>query len=374
MEKSVVDIKPINVMTSTNQSLRSEFLMIGTDTEMLLLKDGKVLWPDEVHLPQKRDPTSSICGDGSSSFDFHGDGFATELCTQAASCLETMLTSIASAWRWLDSIHGSNKLVLQNFDPSVQNLAISTPAIYDVPAEIVTKANEETKRLGCMPSLNIYDDCGNPDELSDTQRTTGCHLHVSHSVLDDTSIGNALVQWADILVGCSWTYISPNDPKDEVQRRKAYGRAGEFRRKVYGTKKKVIYEGMYGNPKICEHPINGVEYRVLPGTALVHPVYFTLMFNLYRNALHTAANFGMPPESLALAAQEAINGSNSSKAMAVLKQIPFEENSLNLINYLHRHVLDASNLSRWYKLAVNHKGHQYFERELGYRKEELNVQ
>lgn len=321
------------------------YSLLGLDTEFLLLDNKKeVIWPWEKEFPQQRDPNSLKTSNGQGEFDFHGDGYATELCIKPTHCLEVMTSNrLSPAFDWL-RIRNAPKF--------------SAPAIYSIPKGIEEAAPEEAKRLGCMPSLNVYGDAGNPSSLASNKRTTGCHLHISHPVLQSENIAISLIKWADILVGCTWTYISPNPSKAEAERRKAYGRAGEYRLKVYPT----FPQTDLSNPWSV-----GVEYRVLPGTPIQHPAYLTLMFNLYRSALRLAYKYGDPTKDLSAQAKEAINSADKAKAKSVIRSLPISEEGRKLIRFLRRAPMRLEDTKEWWALGSYGKGHQYLylEKNLG---------
>jgi len=349
-------INKIEVLSSENQTVRykltSHYCTIGLDTEFLAFNAGKILWPDVVGLPQQRALSLKTTGD-QSYYDFHGDGFATELCTKPDVCIEQLMNHVAKGFMWWGYTYGGR-----------HNASFNAPSVYNVPKAVVKAASDESKKLGCMPSFNVYGDPGTPESLSDTQRTTGCHLHMSHPALAEETNAKNLVKWADILVGCVWTYISPEDPNIEQQRRKAYGRAGEFRWKDYS-------EDKIHNRHLLSEFKQGVEYRVLPGMVLHHPVYFSLMFNLYRNALKTAILHGTPDETLSLMAKDAINNADKNLSQEVINTIPFTLKSAALLRYLRRRTLDATNMYKWARLGEMTKGHQKFAMNEDYRRNEV---
>lgn len=354
-------MREVNVLTSQNQYINdiktnlSEYAFLGLDTEMLVSKitetGNEIQWPTVLGLPQEREPKSPITNDQTGRFDYHGDGFATELCTQPTYCLESMMSYISGAFYWWNAKYGKS--------------SFNGPSVYKVPKKIVESAHEDAKRLGCMPSLNIYNDPGDPKTLTEDQRTTGCHLHLSHPALKREEVADALVLWADVLVGTTWTFISPENPKIEAKRRKAYGRAGEYRLKTYPTYPETTTKSGHSN---------GVEYRTLPGMVLHHPAYFTLMFNLYRNALINAIA-GPPDKALSLMAKDAINAADKNKATEVLSKVDFTPFSFRLIKYLQNRKLDATSMETWANLGNRCKGHQnyYTENKYNIDKSPINL-
>jgi hypothetical protein len=104
-------------------------------------------------------------------------------------------------------------------------------------------------------------------------------LHIASPSINKENFGH-IIQWADLFVGNTWTYISGEPIIDERTRRRYYGRAGEYRIRFYDEAKTLL----------------GVEYRVLPGAVLHHPAYLNLMLHLLREAAIRAIEDGAPDE------------------------------------------------------------------------------
>lgn len=112
--------------------------------------------------------------------------------------------------------------------------------------------SEEAKLFGCSPDFNVWTLSQNPRPQGDITnlRTTGCHIHIGYdSPTVEKSI--ALVQVLDLFLGIPSLFIDK-----DVRRRSLYGKAGSFRFTTYG-----------------------VEYRVLSGYFINHPILIEWMFN-----------------------------------------------------------------------------------------------
>lgn len=350
----------IPVLSSKDQIILQKIPLLGMDTEMLFTENDKIIWPHTIGFPQEREPENdAVSGKtrNSQRFDFHGDGYAMELCVPAVHCLEYMMEDVGRAFKWAKN----NKKI-----SATGNLSIEAPPVYSVPADVVNNAPDVVKKLGCTPSFNVYDDPGSPESLPDDLRTTGCHLHMSHSLLKDEEIRLNLVKWADVLVGCVWSYISP-EGENEALRRKAYGRAGEYRPTSYKIDQNPIY--------LCwglEKYSSGVEYRVLPGAVIKHPAYMTLMFNLYRTALRFANTYKTPPETLTDPAREAINNADKKLAEKVISALPFQSKHTLFFESMRNTPLRNCSPDKWFKISQNHcgRGHQYVfinRQDVGYK-------
>lgn len=322
----------IPMLTAEDQYQGGYYALMGIDTEMLFKVSNKYTWPHRQGLSQERGAPGDI-------FDWHGDGYAFELCTRPATCLEYLADKL-----------GKGLLMMYNqlsISSSKADVCMDVPAVYKVPASVQKTASDDVKRLGCAPSLNVYGDSGVPCTLGNSMRTTGCHLHISHKSLDVEETALALVQWADVIVGNVWNYVSPELPALEALRRTAYGRAGEYRARFY--------------PAIGEvYESRGVEYRVLPGTVMKNPVYLTLCFNLYRTALRFAREIGRPAEELLDISRKAINTADKELSAEVINWLPFPKPAVKLLHILHHKPLQALTPLEWHNRTQNHntQGHR----------------
>jgi hypothetical protein len=224
---------------------------------------------------------------------------------------------------------------LGNFEPSA-------PTIYEVPISVVEQAPPAVKRLGCAPSFSVYGEGATPESLGDQQRTTGCHLHISDPHLTQELLLD-VVRWADVLVGATWTYISPEDSAVEKYRRTAYGRAGEHRRNIYPP--------YYDFPR----PLHGVEYRSLPGRVLTHPAYLTLMLRLYRAAMFQATHHGPPTAEFSDMARHAINESDKDLAGRLVARTDWTPRSRSMIEF-YREPLPMLSVETWCGLGLASRG------------------
>lgn len=313
----------IDVLSSLHQQLSGARFMLGMDAELLPSRGTHMLWPHVQKCPQERGSAlwrvPGLLPEG----DWHGDGYAFEVCVEPSTCINTLLHSLGKTFQFLTNKYKSD-------------LAMKLPTIYEVPTRVVASAPPDVKRLGCAPSFNVYDDPGDPTSLGPAERTTGCHFHISHRWLTNER-AKVSVKWADILVGNAWNYISPEDPSQEAQRRKAYGRAGEHRRNIYPNR------------------MFGFEYRVLPGMALAHPAYVSLMFNLLRSSVHMAAKHGEPTPLLSATARSAINKADKPLSKAILDEMPFTATSRRVLNFMAKKPLAPLSLKKW--SAMGSKGH-----------------
>lgn len=126
--------------------------------------------------------------------------------------------------------------------------------------------SEKSRILGCAPSMNIYDPNAQVgvDPKKYMKRSAGGHLHIGF--INDPILIPALkntpekfVMMYDILVGN--TSVLLDQDKGNIERRKVYGRAGEYRL-----------------------PRHGLEYRTPSNFWLGSPLYLSFIFGVCRLA------------------------------------------------------------------------------------------
>jgi len=203
------------------------------------------------------------------------DGFQGEMNFAPSTCRQEISSRVRQAYRLADEI-GYN---------------IVLGGGYDIPANSFARLSEDSKMFGCVPSANVYGE--NPvgkDPQHYMFRPAGGHIHLSFD--KDLVDVKRLVPVLDLLVG-NISVAFDQDPT-QVERRKTYGRAGEYRDKSYG-----------------------VEYRTLGNFWLGHYTYLSLVYGLAREAVHIVHN-DLDQELLSLVPSEdvvsAINNNDKNLA------------------------------------------------------------
>jgi hypothetical protein len=309
----------------------------GIDAEIVPLLGDQTIYPHAVGLGQDRPEglghpwVVNDCG------DWHGDGFAFEVCTMPGKCLDGLMGRMSSLFKKL-----RNNLEGEMTRPE-SKLYLNAPTLYEVPLSVVESAPPRARLLGCAPSFNVYpDDEAKPGLLGHSTRTTGCHLHLSHPKFDNESC-KQLIRWADVLVGNTWTMLSPEAPADEAFRRAAYGRAGEHRRNIYPA-------SMEGETVIPE--MRGAEYRVLPGRVLTNPMYLTLMMNLYREAGRFVLDGLELDAGWSEMARAAINTADAGVAEKLFGVLPFADEARKIIYFYKENKMPTMFSSGWEYLGM----------------------
>lgn len=186
-------------------------MTLGSDPELFLMEGDEVV------------PSSVIIGKDRLE-DVVPDGFQVELNPQPNSCRESAGYYIARALEELED-YALGK-----------NLALSFKLAHRISDSVWKQTPSEVKRFGCSPTETAYR--GKSKRVSGIRerlRAGGGHVHIGYK----NAVNNIkdFVKLLDIVVGNTLVLID-RDPANK-ERRKHYGRAGEYRPKTYGLEYRV---------------------------------------------------------------------------------------------------------------------------------------
>lgn len=216
-------------------------LVYGADPELFFKKDGVVMGAEKI-----------IPNEGLHGRTIVLDGVQIELHPGTVWKAGEMAFRIKTAFTQI-SQHLVNTGVKLSFDPLVE-----------VSKEELLSLSLESRMLGCEPSRNFYGlKQKEVDGMKYRKRSAGGHIHVGLY----TPIYNAevmgvdererLVPIFDVLLGNTCVMIDRG--AEQIERRKLYGRVGEYRLPDYG-----------------------LEYRTLSNFWLKHPALTTFVFEMTR--------------------------------------------------------------------------------------------
>ena len=243
---------------NSNKPLQYASVWFGTDPELFLQNSAGQIVGSEAAVPksgQAVDPRSPA-----SWGSVVRDGVQVELHPQPSHCRQALSLNIAQCLRTLNNLALPKQLTV-SFRPVVE----MDPAIFE-------GLHEDSKQLGCAPSLNAYDVTANiyVDGASYLTRSAGGHIHLGLLNLPYVyQHRERLPQLLDILVG-NTAVLFDRDPS-AAKRREVYGRAGEYRL-----------------------PAHGLEYRTLSNFWMHSIPLFSLMFALARQAVSVLHTEGVP--------------------------------------------------------------------------------
>lgn len=128
--------------------------------------------------------------------------------------------------------------IIQERNPDLKFEFVFDP-VAEFGAEYIAAQSEETRRLGCDPDFNAWNDGAvNPTPDADMPfRTASGHIHLGwgsdYDITDPEHI-EACCMMAKQLDCAVLPYVAQIEGKDGYRRRELYGKAGAFRPKPYG--------------------------------------------------------------------------------------------------------------------------------------------
>lgn len=189
------------------------------------------------------------------------DGVQIELNPNPSTCRQSLAGEISGCF-----------MLLNNHLLTLPHTKVTFRALVTVRKKELDGLSEKSRLLGCAPSKNLYDPGASItiDPFTYRKRSAGGHIHLG--LLDYTQRplpADRLCALMDILVGNTCVLID-RDPH-AIERRKVYGRAGEYR-----------------------EPSHGFEYRTLSNFWLKHYHLMSFVMGLSRLAVQVLDNTVAP--------------------------------------------------------------------------------
>lgn len=243
------------------KKLQYGIVTLGCDPEFFFSKKGKIIGSEKI-LPKE----GLTIGYGTSKIII--DGVQAELNPEANTCRERLAFNIKKCFETISLTLKNNKGIKTDFSQTIE-----------ISKKELNSLAKESRTFGCAPSKNIH----NPkskiaikDASTYKYRSAGGHIHLGTyngygsgdiQIKTNKAIKNDkhLVPMLDIIVGNTCVLID-RDPGN-IERRKVYGRAGEYRL-----------------------PSHGLEYRTLSNFWLQNYQLFSLATGLARFAVLIIAN------------------------------------------------------------------------------------
>lgn len=213
-------------MSKAKQKLRGFSGYMGADPELFLNLGGRIIGSEKV-IPK----TGIAAGGGEGKIV--RDGVQVELQPVAFTCRQSGRSYFHGL---LANLHNHLQYNLPKFKVKP---TLDFSRTIELTEEEFDSLSEESKQLGCMPSLNIYEK--RPLEVSNPRiRSAGGHIHLS---LHGNQKGlitppDQFVKLLDVVVG-NTCVLFDQDPGVKV-RRETYGRAGEYRLPQHGLEYRVL--------------------------------------------------------------------------------------------------------------------------------------
>lgn len=214
---------------TSKKTLKRQQIYFGCDPELFFKKDGEIIGAEKV-LPQEgieqEDEGKIII-----------DGVQVELNPKPSTCREVLASKISSLFNTLDNIAKENGCEL-SFEQTVK-----------ISEKEMDSLSDKCKQFGCSPSKNAHQEnatTGVKDASKFFSRSAGGHIHIGCGEPDIYSETykvfkkepERLVKMLDIIVGNFCVMIDRAEGNKE--RRKTYGRAGEYRLPPYGLEYRTL--------------------------------------------------------------------------------------------------------------------------------------
>ena len=245
-------------------------IMFGCDPEFFFSKDGRVLGAEKV-LPEDGlvYKSGDLLGKDGDSTSLSGvskiiiDGVQAELNPRANSCRANLGNEIACCFRKLEQTLTKSKEISIDFHQTIK-----------LDKKDMSVLSDKSKKFGCMPSKNAHNGGKESrigvDPAVYSYRSAGGHIHIGNHkgnkiIKEVLLLPERLVKMMDVIVGNTCVLIDRDT--GNIERRKVYGRAGEFRT-----------------------PPHGVEYRTLSNFWLRSYPLMSLVMYLSRLAVLVVAN------------------------------------------------------------------------------------
>jgi len=341
-------------------------LYLGCDPEFFFSKKGEVFGAEKV-LPKdglvydkaKTQAEGRFVRDNSEKREGETskiviDGVQAEINPRQATCREYLSYEIASCFRELYHTIKDDKTLDVNFS-----------AVMEVGQKEFDSLSDKSKKFGCAPSENIHTGGKSKISVDPTVykfRSAGGHIHLGHykygswsndgksfsavefnKILMEGFNPKKLVPLLDILLGNTCVLIDRNE--FAVERRKVYGRAGEYRT-----------------------PKHGLEYRTLSNFWLINYQMMSFVFGMARFAYIISVNDLVYPEKkygkyiLSLVDQEdvieAINNNDFDLAYKNFKKVEDVIVELAGVNCNGRYPLNATTIKQFHHFVK--KGIKYW--------------
>lgn len=226
---------------------------IGCDPEFFLSKNGNIIGSEKA-IPEE--------GFHNNYGKIIRDGIQCEINPNSATCRETLAYNIQDCFKQM-----INQMKITKFKTDFSQTVAITKKEMD-------SLSPQSKIFGCAPSFNAYtktNEISIKDASSYMKRSAGGHIHLgtNNNIFTTTErkklTPERLIPLLDILVGNTCVLLDRDE--GNIERRKVYGKAGEFR-----------------------IPTHGIEYRTLSNFWLNSYQLFSFATGMARYAVNTLIN------------------------------------------------------------------------------------
>jgi hypothetical protein len=210
---------------------------MGADPEFFFVKEGKTIGAEKI-LPKEGLIKHSV---GKIIID----GIQAELNPSPSHCRAYVEDNIGQCFKMVKDVLKDHPGVTADFSQTVP-----------ISKEEMASLSPESKQFGCTPSRNGYTDKQGvkiKDASKYMKRSAGGHIHLGHGgnqevkkAMEDTQ---TMAQILDIVVGNTCVLLDRNE--GNIERRKNYGKAGEFRLPPHGFEYRTLSNFWLRNSKLA---------------------------------------------------------------------------------------------------------------------------
>lgn len=238
----------------------------GADPEIFAVDTHGTVIPSFEFMPSKKAPIISA-GMGEAYYD----GFQSEFTVVPGTC-HGYLT---------DRVRHGLQMVWNAAKAKSKGATLTIDSAVPVSREMMAGVDPEHLALGCAPSCNAYGEerIAVPEAIETPWRYAGCHLHYGTSSVTPANVVD-VVKFMDATAGV--LNVAMGGKYNIPERRRYYGRAGEFRYHPSPT------EIPYGHSAAELTYIPRLEYRVPDTILLAHPGTFQFFADMARMFLRMA--------------------------------------------------------------------------------------
>ena len=246
----------MSIETKRIKNTQLPSMYFGCDPEFFLEKDGEVIGSEKLI---SENGLEFLGGLGTNKVI--RDGIQTELNPAPNTCRQRVARNISRCFIALkEQITTDGTGIKVNFEQT-----------RTITEKEMDSLSDDSKQFGCKESRSVAGENSKiaiKDASKYFKRSAGGHIHLSPPSYGKAMVQNdaeRVIKLMDIIVGNTCVLLDRD--KGNIERRKNYGKAGEFRL-----------------------PSHGIEYRVLSNFWLRSYVLMSFVFSLTRFALHCYLN------------------------------------------------------------------------------------
>ncbi len=238
------EVKPFMLTPSTKTLLPKVSTFnpyLGCDPEFFFKMDGGVIGAEKVFkkdgLLNSVPSINDNCVLSGTTSKFIIDGVQAELNPRPNTCRANLANEISACFKTLKA----------ELEKQGKGVTVDLARSIVISDKELASLDKENQKLGCMPSNSVYKNAGiklsDVDGSKHKQRSAGGHIHIgtlnnSHLKEKIDKEPDTVVQMLDLLCGNTCVLVDRDEGNKE--RRKLYGRAGEYRLPKHGLEYRTL--------------------------------------------------------------------------------------------------------------------------------------